>query len=112
MKFKYKKIKVMEALEEYNRLYEQLNIWVRQLQGKCLHTDVVIAFHAVGNYGSFDEIRMCTSCGLTTTWSHGDSLRIFKKREYPKISWDELIAMRDELLGPTRAGIDRDDKPG
>lgn len=111
MKFQHLKLKVSEAIGEHDALEERLNIMVRELQGKCLHANVVIGSRPSGRFGSFDEIRLCTDCGLTTTWSHGDSLRIFKRHDYPKVEWDDLLDMRSALIGPTRAGVDAGDKP-
>lgn len=108
------KEKAKQLAEEYDRVGDELSQTITELQSKCNHPHeaIIQTPYQGGSWIDFEEMRLCTTCGLQeerpcTGWTY----IINQTGEYGqgtplrKVTRDELFNIRDDILRGTSVGI-------
>ncbi len=108
------KEKAIQLAEESSRVQTELSETLKQLQSGCNHPheNIIQAPYKSGTFFNFEELRLCTMCGLQeerpcTGWKY----IINQTGEYGtgiplrKVTRDELFNIRHDLLRSTSVGI-------
>ena len=108
------KEKAKQLAEEHSRIGNELSETITKLQSKCTHPheNIIQSPYQGGSWIDFEELRLCTMCGLQeerpcTGWTY----IINRTGEYGqgtplrKVTRDELFNIRHDILRGTSVGI-------